>query len=157
MAGARNASAESTSTTVTTNSIKIVGSAQMASAAAWVTNAVYAQGDYVKASDAYFMCLVAGTSTNVGTGPSGGIDVVDGTATFRPCTTRRRQGLAMYNNATNTSWTAYVSDTAPAAVGKGYRVTALGDGLVLMGRECPQGELYIILSGGSGNVSAVTW
>ncbi len=74
------------SVTVASNSVStIVPKRTSGNAGAWVTNEVYAQGQYAKANNRIYMALVGGTSTNGAseTGPSvNSGTVIDNTVTW---------------------------------------------------------------------------
>ena len=117
----------------------------------------YTNGTYAKSGSQVYFALVTGVSSNLGSGPAGMGDIIDKTVTWRSCSSQPRRHLAICNNATNSAWDVYVSDQSPAASGKGWRIAPLGGSLVLTGTDCPQGEIYIIMPTGTGNVSTVSW
>lgn len=149
--------ADSGGVTVSTNSMMLVGASAMSAGASWVTNTTYTQGTYVFANGAPYFALVAGTSTNVGSGPAGIGDVGDGTVTWRACGKRVRRGMVIMNNSTNLNGGVWISDTAPAAADKGAYVGPVNGSLLITGADCPQSALFVIMPGATGNVSTMVW
>jgi len=85
--------------TVTDTPLTVLGPADPSAAQAWTTNAVYTQGELVKADKQYFIAIVAGAAGS--TAPYGSVDIVDGTVTWRPVLRKDRAGLFVKNNGTS--------------------------------------------------------
>lgn len=144
-------------TQVGSTSMKILARAGITAAPDWVTNTVYANGDYVTANTRIFMCLTAGTSTNTGTGPSAVTDTTDGTVTWRPALMTTRKGLVFVNMATSSTAYVYLAERA-AVTNSGIALGPNGCSVSFSGTECPQSEFYAVYTGGqTGTVTTFEW
>jgi hypothetical protein len=139
--------AGSGATTVASNTVyKLLPVAGGRGYSTWATNTAYAQGQMVQAPNGglNYMCLVAGTSTNVSTGfPRGESDYSDGTCVWRVALNRIRKVLVIVNDGAGI---AYLTDyRGDSAIGKGIRLNANGGSLLLTTTDdVPQGDLYVM-------------
>jgi len=131
---------------------KILAAPGQRGAAAWTTNTAYAQGQVVQASNdgLYYMCVVAGTSTNnAALYPTGHKDYSEGTCTWRPVLNRTRKTLVVSNDGTNVAYLVdFVGDSGDR---KGIRLNANGGSFTMMapGNDVSQSDLYIFCVGGT--------
>lgn len=153
LASLPRAEAGSGSTTVPADTpTKILAAPGQRGAAEWAISTAYAQGQVVQSPSGglVYMCVVAGTSTNVATGfPSKDVDCTDGTVTWRPVLNKERKALVICNDGTNV---AYLVDySAAAGQGKGIRLNANGGSFVLFrpADDVPQGDFYVFSAGGT--------
>lgn len=155
--GLNSASAASGGVLVTNVSAKVLPASSMNNAAAWATNVAYTQGQYVLANGQVFMCLVAGTSTNVASGPVGQGMVTDGTATWLSALSRPRKGFVLINTASSTSANAYIMDTS-AVTNRGILLGPNGCAFSISGADCSQSEYHAIyVPGESGIITMFEW
>lgn len=86
--------------------------------AAWTTSHAYSVGTLVRGpgSGLGYICITAGTSTNVAaSGPSGQGVVRDGTCTWLSLLARDRTGMTVQNTGTNATATLYCTDSVGAS------------------------------------------
>ena len=141
--------AEGHSTSVSTNSIKILANVEANAGASWASTNAYTQGELVYSGGNVWMALVAGTSST--TAPSGVLDFVDGTVTWRKALARTRNWLSIGNEGETQITFSFFSDIVS---GSGLTLDA-GQKIVLIGEDCPQDPVYVISESGTNAVSTM--
>ena len=138
-------------TSVSTNSVKILANAKANASASWASTNAYTQGQLVNSSGQVWMALIAGTSST--TAPSGIDDFVDGTVTWRKSFSQLRKGMFIGNEGLTKITVSWFS-----AVVSGSGLTLDPDQkIVLTGDDCPQGAVYVISESGVNAVSTMEW
>lgn len=147
---------------ITNVSQKVLPAAGRTSASStWTTNAAYSQGEYVVTTPGQiYMCLVAGTSTNVVAPPASLGDVQDGTVTWRRCLSRPRKGLVIQNVSTSLTAVAWINMDGAAASNRTLYLGPNGSSLSISGETVPQGEWHAVIIDSAaipGRVNAFEW
>ena len=136
-------------TSVSTNSIKILANADPNAGASWATTNAYTQGELVYSSGRVWMALVAGTSST--NAPSGIVDFIDGTVTWRKALAQKRSWLSIGNEGlTKITFSLF----SPVVSGSGLTLDA-GQKIVLTGEDCPQDAIHVISDSGTNAVSTL--
>ena len=145
---------EPAATSIPTTVQKVLAAPDPGSAVAWATNVAYSQGGLVKANSRYFMCLIAGTSTNISTNAPYALgDSTDGTVTWRSVMGHTRRGLTVCNDSPAASGgPIYVSFSAPVVAGRGSRLNAGGGSITISGTASEQCSVWAISSAGYTNL-----
>ena len=138
------------SSTVSTNSVKVLGSPGRRAGQEWEASTAYAQGEVVSVGSTYFFALVAGTSG--ATAPSGLADVADGTVTWRQSLQGPRKGLFLSNEGSARVTVNWFTVEAGAGI-----TLAAGEKIVLTGGDTPQVAVHMIADSGSQSVSVLEW
>lgn len=140
-------------TTVSSTALKVLGTPSAEKAQAWVTGTAYVAGELTESNGRVYMCMGSGTSG--ATAPYGIVDISDGTVTWRPVLSRRREGLLITNNGTTDVTIVFDFGQVPTA-GQGL-VLGSDDGIVLSGTGCPQIAVKALTASGSTTLHCIEW
>ena len=143
--------AEGHSTSVSTNSVKILANVEANAGQAWASTNAYTQGELVYSEGRVWMALIAGTSST--NAPSGILDYVDGTVTWRKALAQKRKGLFIGNEGSNETTISWFS---ALVAGSGITL-AQGEKIILTEDDCPQGAIYTISDSGTNSTSTLEW
>jgi len=136
-------------TSVSTNSVKILANAKANASESWASTNAYTQGQLVNSGGRVWMALIAGTSGT--TAPSGIVDFVDGTVTWRKSLAHKRSWLSIGNEGlTKITFSLF----SPVISENGLTLDS-GQKIVLIGEDCPQDAIHVISDSGTNTVSTL--